>query len=591
MKKGTKEKTKLFDGTVRRLIKEAKPIRRWIALSCVLSCGIIACAVLGPKLLGELIDKLFAYEAGGRVGTVTQTLLPGILILFGIYTAQGGITYANSAMLSKAVSRFFTCTLRIRISDKLQRLPVSYMDKTPTGDIIDRMQEDVSTMGNTIHGVMEMLMTGFLQIAAVSVTMFLQDWRLALIVLVLTPASLLLSSKLAARSEKLWDKSFHCFGKMYSAVEEGYTNFPATKAFNLEKYLEDKHDKINAEHQDVAFKAYFYADIVQPIITFTNALSYILIALAGGWLIVSNSGVTVGTVVTIIFFAKQFSQPLERIANSFAQMQQAKAASKRVFALMDLEEEDRPQTEIKKVTGEIRFEHVDFSYDPAQPLIRDLNVEVKPGQNVAIVGPTGAGKTTIVNLLMRFYDIQNGRILIDGKDISALSRDSTRDLFGMVLQDTWLFKGTIAENVAYGKPDATREEIIAACDRAYCDHFIRTLPQGYDTVISEDTNTISAGQKQLLTIARALLADRQLLILDEATSNVDTRTEILIQKAMDKLMKGRTCFVIAHRLSTIVDSDLILVIRDGQIVEQGTHDALLAQKGFYHEIYKSQYAI
>lgn len=586
-----KEKTKLFDGTVRRLMQEAKPIRWWIALSCLLSCGIIVCAVLGPKFLGDLIDKLFAFEQNGRQGKVTDTLLPGLLILLAIYAGQMVVTYANSAMLSNAVSRFFTCTIRIRISDKLQRLPVSYMDKTPTGDIIDRIQEDVSTMGNTIHTIVEMLMTGFLQIIAVSVTMFLADWRLALIVVLLTPASLLLSSKLASRSEKYWDKSFHYFGRMYSAVEEGYTNFPATKAFNLETYIVGKHDKINAEHQDVAFKGYFYADIVQPIITFTNALAYILIALAGGWLIVSGSGVSVGTVVTIIFFAKQFSQPLERLANSFAHMQQAKAASKRVFTILDMEEEEHPEGTISKVDGNIRFEHVDFSYREDHPLIRDLTVDVKPGRNVAIVGPTGAGKTTIVNLLMRFYDIQGGRILIDGQDISKLSRESTRDLFGMVLQDTWLFKGTVAENVAYGKPDATREEIIAACDRAYCDHFIRTLPQGYDTIISEDTTTISAGQKQLLTIARALLADRQLLILDEATSNVDTRTEILIQKAMDKLMKGRTCFVIAHRLSTIVDSDIILVIRDGQIVEQGKHQELLDKKGFYYEIYSSQYAI
>lgn len=586
-----KEKTKLFDGTVRRLMQEAKPIRWWIALSCLLSCGIIVCAVLGPKFLGDLIDKLFAFEQNGRQGKVTDTLLPGLLILLAIYAGQMVVTYANSAMLSNAVSRFFTCTIRIRISDKLQRLPVSYMDKTPTGDIIDRIQEDVSTMGNTIHTIVEMLMTGFLQIIAVSVTMFLADWRLALIVVLLTPASLLLSSKLASRSEKYWDKSFHYFGRMYSAVEEGYTNFPATKAFNLETYIVGKHDKINAEHQDVAFKGYFYADIVQPIITFTNALAYILIALAGGWLIVSGSGVSVGTVVTIIFFAKQFSQPLERLANSFAHMQQAKAASKRVFTILDMEEEEHPEGTISKVDGNIRFEHVDFSYREDHPLIRDLTVDVKPGRNVAIVGPTGAGKTTIVNLLMRFYDIRGGKILIDGQDISKLSRESTRDLFGMVLQDTWLFKGTVAENVAYGKPDATREEIIAACDRAYCDHFIRTLPQGYDTIISEDTTTISAGQKQLLTIARALLADRQLLILDEATSNVDTRTEILIQKAMDKLMKGRTCFVIAHRLSTIVDSDIILVIRDGQIVEQGKHQELLDKKGFYYEIYSSQYAI
>ena len=290
--------------------------------------------------------------------------------------------------------------------------------------------------------------------------------------------------------------------------------------------------------------------------------------------------------------AKLFSAPLEQIAGGFGDLQHAKAAARRVFKLLDLPEEENPDGALPgKAEGNIRFEHVDFSYDKASPLIQDLNIDVKKGQNVAIVGPTGAGKTTIVNLLMRFYDVDRGRILIDGVDCATLSREALRDQFAMVLQDTWLFRGTIAENVAYGKPGATREEIVAACDRAYCDHFIRTLPAGYDTVVGDDMTNLSGGQKQLLTIARAMLADRQLLILDEATSNVDTRTEALLQKAMDRLMRERTCFVIAHRLSTIVDSDLILVLDHGQIVEQGTHPELLAKKGFYYQIYTSQYAI
>ncbi|MCQ2418823.1 MAG: ABC transporter ATP-binding protein/permease [Clostridia bacterium] len=585
-----KEKTKLIDATVRRLVRETKPIRWYLLLSTLLCCGVIACAVAAPELLGGLIDKLIDYFKSGSNAPMKDVLLPGLFILMGVYVLQSAFTYGNSVLLNNVVSRFFTCTLRIRISDKLQRLPVSYMDKTPTGDIIDRMQEDVSSMGNTIHGIIETLVTGFLQIIVISVFMFLQDWRLALLVVLLTPISLLLSSKLATKSETYWHKSFDYFGRMYSAVEEGYTNFPATKAFNLEHYIESKHDKINAEHQDVAFRGYFYADIVQPIITFSNAIAYILIALAGGWLIIYQ-GVKVGTIVTIILFARQFSAPLERIASGFSQMEQTKAAASRVFKILDTPEEERKEQTAGLDTGNVRFEQVDFSYDPEKPLIEDLSFDVKPGQNVAIVGPTGAGKTTIVNLLMRFYDISGGRILIDGQNIAEYSRDSTRDLFGMVLQDTWLFKGSVADNVAYGKPDATREEIIAACDMAYCDHFIRTLPQGYDTEVSEDSNNISAGQKQLLTIARAVLADRKLLILDEATSNVDTRTEILIQKAMDNLMKDKTCFVIAHRLSTIVDSDLILVLDHGKIVEQGRHQELLEKKGFYYRIYTSQYAI
>ena len=586
-----KKKNESMKGTLWRMIRDTRPIRNWLILSSILSMGIIACSIATPELLGRLIDQLYAWVESEKAASLLSELTPGLLILLAVFTANAGITYGNHYLLNNVVSRFYTAGLRIRMSDKLQRLPVSYMDKTPVGDIIEKMQEDVSTMGNSIHGIIEILVTGFLQILAIAVFMFFESWLLALAVLAVMPLSLWLSSKLASLSEKSWHSAYENFGKMYAAVEESYTNFPATKAFNLENHVQEHHDKINAEHQEVARKANFLEYIVQPIIAFTNALAYILIALLGGWLIVYRS-VSVGTVVTVILFAKQLSAPLERIASGFGELQMVKAAAKRVYDVLDMEEEERPTEELQgKAEGNIRFEHADFSYSEDKPLIEDLCIDVKKGQNVAIVGPTGAGKTTIVNLLMRFYDLKGGRILIDGQDVASLSRDSTRNLFGMVLQDTWLFKGTVAENVAYGKPDATREEIVDACDRAYCDHFIRTLPDGYDTVISEDTTTISAGQKQLLTIARALLANKQLLILDEATSNVDTRTEILIQKAMDKLMKDRTCFVIAHRLSTIVDSDLILVLNHGQIVEQGTHQELLDKQGFYYEIYTSQYAI
>ncbi|MBQ3356875.1 MAG: ABC transporter ATP-binding protein [Oscillospiraceae bacterium] len=586
-----KKREPMLNDTVWRMVRDTRPIRKWLILSALLSTGIIVCSIATPELLGRLIDRLYAWLQTDRASSLIRDLIPGLLLLFAVYAANAGITYGNSYLLNHVVSRFYTAGLRIRMSDKLQRLPVSYMDRTKAGEIIEKMQEDVSSMGNSIHGIIEILVTGFLQILAIAVVMFLKSWLLALAVLAIMPLSLWLSSRLASLSEKSWHSAFDYFGKMYSAVEESYTNFPATKAFNLEGHVQQHHDAINAEHQEVARKANFLQSIVQPIIIFTNALAYILIALLGGWLIVYRS-VPVGTVVTVILFAKQLSAPLERIASGFGELQMVKASAKRVYDVLDLPEEARPAESLQgKTEGNIRFEHVNFSYSEEKPLIEDLCIDVKKGQNVAIVGPTGAGKTTIVNLLMRFYDLKGGKILIDGQDVAALSRDSTRDLFGMVLQDTWLFNGTIAENVAYGKPDATREEIVEACDRAYCDHFIRTLPKGYDTVISEDTTTISAGQKQLLTIARALLANKQLLILDEATSNVDTRTEILIQKAMDKLMKDRTCFVIAHRLSTIVDSDLILVLNHGQIVEQGTHRELLEKQGFYYEIYTSQYAI
>ena len=518
--------------------------------------------------------------------------MPGILALLGIYAVQSLFTYLKMLLMNNVVSRHFTCDLRIAIADKFQRLPVSFVDDTPVGEILQRMTDDVSRMGNTVHEIVDTMMTGFLQIAAISVVMLLEDWRLALLVIVLMPLSIRLSALVASRSNGYFREMHRQSGRLYTVVEEHYTNYATTKAYNMEEMGWERHEEINRLQEKAEARANFLGGAVQPVIAFSNSLAYILINLLGGWLVVSQ-GVEVGTVMTIVLFARQIAAPLEQIANGMSNIQHATAAAGRVYALLDREEEapiagSLPAEDIR---GRVEFRDVSFSYNKAEPLIQHLNVQVEPGQKVAIVGPTGAGKTTIVNLLMRFYDVDEGSILIDGRDLAAVSRDDSRRLFAMVLQDTWLFKGTIAENVAYGRPDATREEIVRACDEAYCDHFIRTLPKGYDTVIGEDNITISGGQKQLLTIARALLADRKLLILDEATSNVDTRTEVLIQKAMDKLMRGRTSFVIAHRLSTIVDADVILVLRDGQIVEQGRHKELLDRRGFYYQLYTSQYAV
>lgn len=577
---------------IRRLILEARPIWKWLALACLLCTGLICCAVIAPKLLGRLIDQLYAYWDGSFTGDLLAALIPMLLTLLGVYAGYGIFSYLKMLLLNKVVSRYFTCNLRIRISDKIRRLPVSYVDQTSVGDVLSRMTDDVSTMGNYVHQIVDTLMTGFLMITAIAVMMLLEDWRLGVIVISLTPLSILLSSFISSKSEKHFYQMFTQAGELNSLVEESFTNFSTTKAYNLEAYTEEKHAVLNGRRRVSEAKANFTSSIVRPLIAFSNALAYIAICLLGGWLTVRTETVTVGIVVTVLLYAKQFSAPLEQIASGFGDLQHAKAAGRRVFKLLDLPEEENATGKLpSEAEGNVRFEHVDFSYDKTAPLIRDLNIDVRKGQNVAIVGPTGAGKTTIVNLLMRFYDVDRGRILIDGVDCATLSREQMRDQFAMVLQDTWLFRGTIAENVAYGKPAATREEIVAACDRAYCDHFIRTLPAGYDTVIGDDMTNLSGGQKQLLTIARAMLADRRLLILDEATSNVDTRTEALLQKAMDRLMRDRTCFVIAHRLSTIVDSDLILVIDHGQIVEQGTHTELLAKKGFYYQIYTSQYAI
>ena len=589
----TKRDSKRTMKAIARILKEAKPIRGWLILSCFLCLCIILCTVSAPKILGNLIQQLYDYWAGALVtDNLVGTIAKGLIPLAIIYIALSLLRFGNMYLLNNVVSRYFTCNIRIRISEKIKKLPIKFIDDTPVGEILRRMTDDVSHMGTSIHSLIETLSTGFLQILVITVLMFFENWQLALAVLVITPLSVFLSSAISQISEKYFHNMFTESGRLNSIVEETYTNYATTKAYNYEKTTIKRHEEINIKQRDAEIKATFISSAVRPCITFTNALAYIAVNLIGGWLIL-NRGVSVGTIVTIVLFAKQIAAPLEDIADAIGNLQRAVTSSERVFALLDREEEPECTGTFgeEEILGDVKFEHVDFSYDKEKPLIKDLNLDVKHGQNVAIVGPTGAGKTTIVNLLMRFYDPDSGKITIDGHDIGEISRNEVRNLFGMVLQDTWLFSGTVAENIAYGKPDATREEIVKACDEAYCDHFICTLPKGYDTVIGDDTTNISGGQKQLLTIARALLANHRLLILDEATSNVDTRTEILIQKAMDKLMKGKTCFVIAHRLSTIVDSDLILVINNGEIVETGRHEELLAKKGFYYQIYTSQYAI
>ena len=582
---------KLKENALVRLVMMAKPIALWLALGALLDILAVITAVIAPELLGDLVQVLYDFWEGGREGSIRMGLIKGLLLLTAAYAANSLFSYANMYLMNNVVTRFFTSGIRIKISEKITGLPVSYVDQTPVGDILNRMTEDVSILGGYVHDIFNILVKGVFQILMIAWAMFREDWRLACFVILLTPFSIWLSGKIAAVSEKYYDDMFTQAGKLTGHVEEAFTNYATTKAYNLEEYTIEKHTAINGELDKTTVLANFTGSIIQPMIRLSNSLAYILINLIGGYLAVKR-GVSVGVVVTIVLFARQFASPLEQLAYSFAQMNRVKAAAGRVFAILDREEEVRSRGSLPEaVRGQVEFENVDFCYDPREPLIQNLNLKVRPGQSVAIVGPTGAGKTTIVNLLMRFYDIGSGTIRLDGQDISALAREEVRGCFGMVLQDTWLFKGTIAENIAYGKPGATRAEIEEVCRRAYCDHFIRTMPQGYDTIISEDSTNLSGGQKQLLTIARALLADKPLLILDEATSNVDTRTEILIQKAMDQLMEGRTSFVIAHRLSTIVDSDLILVLNHGQIVEQGTHKELLARKGFYHTLYTSQYAV
>lgn len=586
MKRGVKKQRTLL-----RLLREAKPVAPWLAAGACLDVLSVLCAVAAPEILGALVQRLYDFWTGGCVGSISASLISGLAALALVYLGSAGFGYCNMQVMNRGVSRHFTCNVRIALSDKLRRLSVRYVDQTAVGDILNRLVGDVSEMGGYVHQIFDLMVKGVFQIVVISAIMFVKDWRLALMVLLLTPVSIALSTRIASISEKHYDTMFELEGKLSDLVEEDFSNYTTTKAYNLEGYTQNKHAQVNGKLKQATAKATFTGAMVQPLIALCNSLAYILINLVGGFLVVKR-GASVGVVVTIVLFARQFASPLEQLASGFSQINRVKSASTRVFAVMDMEEEQEPPHVMEKTPqGFVRFENVTFSYQPDEPLIEKLNLSVLPGQKVAIVGPTGAGKTTIVNLLMRFYDPNAGTISLDGEPTAQMSRDSVRACFGMVLQDTWLLRGSIAENVAYGCPNATREQIVDACRKTYCDHFIRTMPDGYETVIGEDTTNLSGGQRQLLTIARALLANRPLLILDEATSNVDTRTEVLIQKAMDRLMAGRTCFVIAHRLSTIVDADVILVLDHGRIVEQGKHEALLAKKGFYYRLYTSQYAI
>ena len=585
-----REKNELLDETTWRIIREAKGIAGWVAVSAVLGILAVLCAIAAPEILGNLIQKLYDFGLSDRQTPIRDSLVGGLLLLTAVYAAQGTFRYLNMQLMNRTVSRHFTCDLRIAISDKIQRLPVKYVDQTPVGDVLNRMIDDVSAMGNYIHQVFDVMVEGVFQITMIAVAMFLKNWVLACLVIVLTPISLWISSKIAGASGKYYDEWFKKSGELTEIVEESFTNFATAKAYNLEEYTAQKHAVVNEQLRKAVSKANFTGSIVQPLIKFANAMAYICINLIGGWLIVRR-GVGVGTVVTIVLFARQFASPLEQIASGFANLTHVKASAKRVFRIMDMEEEERPEGTLPEpCRGEVVFDKAAFSYTKDEPLIENLNLSVHPGQRVAIVGPTGCGKTTLINLLMRFYDVDGGSILVDGVDTKEMTRHELRDRFGMVLQDAWLFEGSIRDNIAYAQDNLLEEKIIAAARSASVDSFIKTLPGGYDFELSTGAENISQGQRQLLTIARAMASDPEIMILDEATSNVDTHTEQLIQKALAKLMHGRTSFVIAHRLSTIRDADMILYMEHGDILEHGSHEELMAQHGKYEALYMSQFA-
>ncbi len=575
---------------LRRILADAKPIRGWLILSALVSALSVALVLAGPELMGALTNVLYAFWAEGTAIEMTS-FLRQCLLLAGIYLLSSVCELSTMYIMNNVVSRHFTCAMRIRISDKIRRLPVRFVDETPNGEVISRMMNDVSVIGNTVHNFLNITISGFLKLIGIIAIVFFIQPVMALAVVIFVPLSLVLSARIAGRSEKYFADYRKTTGEIYALNEEDYTGFDTVKAFHLEPRQNARQAELCSRARAQAEQGYYLSGIVQPIVGMTNNIAYILICILGGYLAISGA-LRVGDVVAFILYAKLFAGPLESIASGLSTMQHTFASAGRVYELLDREEMDSTEN-APLVQGEdrISFDHVYFSYDPAHPLIEDLCIDVAPGQKVAIVGPTGGGKTTIVNLLMRFYDVDSGAITINGVDTRTMDRAALRSRFSMVLQDTWLFSGSIYENIAYGKRDATREEVLEAARRAHIDFFIDTLPDGYDTVINEESTNISSGQKQLLTIARAYLANRSILILDEATSNVDTRTELLIQHTMDDLMRGRTSFVIAHRLSTIVDADVILVVDNGRIVEQGTHAQLLAKNGFYAEIYNSQYAL
>lgn len=573
-----------------RLIKEMKMIKWWIALVSAISLVGVALELAGPMLLGDVIDVIYDFWKDA-VPMDTELVIRDCLFLAGIYLFQGGTSYARMYILNNAVSKYFTCALRIKISDKITRMPVSFVDKTPNGELISRMMNDVSRLGNSVHSFIDIIITGFIKLLAIAVIVLCINPLMAIPVIAFIPLSILLSSYIAKKTSKHFRSMRELDGKIYTITDEDYSGFETVRAFNLSDRQNKEHaDAVDARSSHMQ-STFFISGLAQPAINVLNNIAYIAICAIGGYLAVMGE-VPVGEVVTFILYAKLFATPLETIAEGFSHLQGIMASARRVYELLDGEEmESDIEAEPANGPGEVVFEHVYFSYKEDTPLIEDLNLRVKPGQKVAIVGPTGGGKTTIVNLIMRFYDINSGSIKIDGVDTMKMDRSKLRSLFGMVLQDTWLFSGTIYENIAYGCPGATKEAVEEAARKAHLDYYISTLPDGYNTMINEESTNISGGQKQLITIARAYLSNRKMLILDEATSNVDTRTELLIQQTMDELMSNRTSFVIAHRLSTIVDADIIIVINNGKIVEQGSHSELMAKNGFYREIYDSQYAL
>ena len=589
------EKAKDFKGTMKKLGVYLKPYSLSIAIVILFAIGSAAFSIVGPKILGKATTKIFEGLVQKITGVPNASIDFGYIgniamILVALYLVSSLFGIIQSFIMS-GVAQKVSYNLRKQISEKMDTLPLNYFDKRTNGEVLSRITNDVDTVNQTLNQSLSQIITSVVTLIGVLIMMFSISWIMTLATFIILPVSMILISLVVKKSQKYFKSQQEYLGHLNGQVEEVYGGHNIMKAFNREEASTRDFDELNNTLYKSAWKSQFLSGMMMPIMSFVGNLGYVLVSILGGWLTI-KSVITVGDIQAFIQYVRSFNQPISQMAQVANIMQSTAAAAERVFEFLDEEDEVKDpvnSVDPSEIRGEVEFEDVHFGYNPDKIIINDFSVDVKPGQKVAIVGPTGAGKTTIVKLLMRFYDINSGSIKIDGHDIRDFKRADLRNLFGMVLQDTWLFNGTIMENLRYGRLDATDAEVKEAAKAAHVDHFVKTLPDGYNMVLNEEASNISQGQKQLLTIARAFLKDPKLLILDEATSSVDTRTELLIQKAMEKLMEGRTSFIIAHRLSTIRDADLILVMKDGDIVEQGNHEELLEKGGFYSSLYNSQF--